>query len=276
MKKIILKELPIEQRVLLLDRVFDLRHQGKSLMSIANEMNLYPSTVSRWLNFKRCPFGRFNYVSLEPSAELAWLVGLILGDGTIRIRKKEGYPYHVVQLQMGQNSKALIDRSIMAVESIFGKKPTVYSFNHPLSDRPHHGWEMCHKQFYEYLEPAKSGNLEAIRPLITEYRPDFLRGLYEAEGHTYFVRNKYRKIGFTNTDTVLLDYVFQSLKLYGWHPGIYKRKDMGGTSKIKDHIITRRKAVFMIVLHRQADVTEFLRVTSLRKRGDAKWGTTAS
>lgn len=275
MKKIILRELLIEDRVALLTRAFDLKHQGVSLTAIGNELNLHLGTISRWFNFKRCPFGRFNYASLEPSTELAWLVGLILGDGSIRIKKHKDGNYHVIQLQMSKHNCFLVEKGANVIGKLLGKQPPIYSWRHPLAHDEMYGWDICHKQFYEYLEPAGAGNFIPLLPLIDNYPFDFLRGLYEADGWISIDPRGYKRIGFRNSSTALLALVQRLLESQGWHPHLNKNGEAGQLSYYKGHTIRKSKPCFQLMLGRQAEVAKFLQVTGLGKDGDAKWVTAA-
>jgi intein-encoded DNA endonuclease-like protein len=264
---IILKDLTVDERVGLYHKALELRDGGDCLTTIGNKLDVHLGTVSRWLNGLKSPMGKLHYVELSPSASLAWLVGLLLGDGSARIKKHKDGNYHAVQLQMAGKNLRLVEKSAEIVGEIFGKRPPIYHWSHPLADEKLCGWEICSKQFYEYLLPMKRGTID--KKITDEYPMDFLAGLYEAEGWITIDRRGYKEIGLRNSDQSLLRLVSILLALRGWHCGIYQNGDAGEVKMYRGHVIRATKPCFQLEIHRQDEIARFLQDTGLEK--EEKW-----
>ena len=89
--------LPQELRIKLYDDVVALRRSGLSYNKIIDEIyrrygvRIPISSISEWLRGIRSPYNGRRIPSLEllkPSVELAYVIGVVLGDGYIILRRK--------------------------------------------------------------------------------------------------------------------------------------------------------------------------------------------
>src|SRR3989344_2022013 len=74
------------------NQAFELKKQGLTYSNISTKMGIkYPATVYGWLYYNKKPRARFlkqGYQYL--SKDLAYILGVIAGDGTVRIAKTKG------------------------------------------------------------------------------------------------------------------------------------------------------------------------------------------
>ena len=83
--------LPLDTRMQLYGRVCELSGLGLSYRQIqdailtGHQVRLAKSTISVWVNGLHDPTGRLNSFRPNPTPELAYVIGVILGDGNLNI-----------------------------------------------------------------------------------------------------------------------------------------------------------------------------------------------
>ena len=83
----------------LVDDVRTLREKGLSYSKIAKILQakgikVSKVTVMRWCKGLHDPRNRLNSVKLDPSPELAYVIGVIFGDGSVSFKKRD-YKYRI-------------------------------------------------------------------------------------------------------------------------------------------------------------------------------------
>ncbi len=154
---------------------------------------------------------------LEKNGDLAELIGMILGDGSIHVyQRTEG-----LRIVLPSERKELIDHYAVLVEKIFHKKPSIIKRKK----------ERCTDiRLYQQnistrleIPSGARGKLVINAPQWILKNQNFviryLRGLYEAEGCFCVHEPTYTyKFIFTNRNQSLLDIVFTLVNSQGFHP----------------------------------------------------------
>jgi intein-encoded DNA endonuclease-like protein len=198
--------------------------------------------------------------SLTPSHELAYILGVLLGDGFLfkrkydnKKRKKKGYAYEV--------RLAVIDR-VFAEEfaeglrkiglnpKIYYQKRTpnesVFSYKHNVKNR----WLVIaiSKKFYEFFKSLSMDNLQDI---TIGFESSFLKGFYESEGGVYSVSRGVKLI-ISNTDKELATFVNELINRLGFKTSLYERPYEWNNEERK---------IYYIYLGRRNQIQEFLNTT---------------
>jgi len=157
------------------------------------------------------------YPELERGGDLAELIGVILGDGHIR-----KYP-RTEELSIFSNSKnaGFITRYGKLVEKIFNRKPAITKHSGKNCTRIRIYEKNISKRLCIPFSPRLNKKLVIPSWILREkrYIIRYLRGLYEAEGSfcVHLPTNTYKFL-FSNKNSSLLNNVFRSLKILGFHP----------------------------------------------------------
>jgi len=141
---------------------------------------------------------------LEPTKELAYILGVLKGDGSVYKINHHGRYEYLVALATSEEKFA---RSFSRAISKIGLKPR------------ESGWKKYHKivanskKFYEWY---KNLNPRDIEELLSreELVKEFVRGFYESEGHFHIYTRPHlnhthtdRYLNMTNTDKSLIKMV---------------------------------------------------------------------
>lgn len=164
-----------------------------------------------------------SYLALKRDRNLAFLIGMVLGDGNI-------YPHdrtEGLRITLGTDKPELWKYTAKIVEKIFKKKPSVQKVK---------GSACVKITLYQKEISMRLGIPTGNRNKITNKLPQwirgnqkyliaYLRGLYEAEGSFGVHEPTYTyKMIFTNKNDSLLDIVYTALVSLGFHPhrSLYK------------------------------------------------------
>lgn len=164
-----------------------------------------------------------SYPAFKKSKTLAFLIGMILGDGNIFcFPRTEG-----LRIALGTDKPALWQYTRQIVKEVFKKEPYVYKVK---------GSECMVISIYQKEISKRLGiphgsrnNINVKLPRWIWQNKEFLiaclRGLYEAEGSFNVHKPTYTyKIIFSNRNDTLLDNVYNGLKILGFHPHRSKYK----------------------------------------------------
>ena len=149
---------------------------------------------------------------LTPSPHLAYLLGALLGDGTVFSKGLR----NIVSLKV--NKYPFAYNVYEAMKSI-GLRPTLRQ-----SKNNHNGtmWLTCATSI-NFCKWYKSLTPEDIESIAKEYPLDFLRGFYEAEGNRYYDKHGVLYIKISNKNARLLDICAKTLGRLGYQCRIYKQ-----------------------------------------------------
>jgi len=178
-----------------------LLNRGLRITTVSRELGIPKSTLHYWrYGIYRPPSARW---TPEPSKELAYVLGVLYGDGYIV--REHGYHYDVELLVKDYGFAEVFSRNIAKVLNKRFRKPKRWGRSHNL-------WRVYYrsKAFYQWF---REQNLNTLKQYIEYDRgavKHFLRGLYDSEGYNY----RCRKIFLYNNDLKLLNYIQQLLKKY--------------------------------------------------------------
>jgi intein-encoded DNA endonuclease-like protein len=202
----------------LYDDVVALRRSGLSYNKIIDEIyrrygvRISISSISEWLRGIRSPYNGRRIPSLEllkPSVELAYVIGVVLGDGYIKkkSRVREGYNHVIIRLEA--KDKEFVEEFGRCLSVVLGRGPIK---PYRLSSRIYDVVEVESKTLYEFLrKPVDLDRLKKYIEHCDRCTAAFLRGFADSEGSVY----KKGQIFITNTDLRLLTYVQELLKRFG-------------------------------------------------------------
>jgi hypothetical protein len=162
------------------------------------------------------------YPSLKRNKQLAFLVGIVLGDGNVfQYQRTEG-----LRIVLGTDKPDLWQYTVKVLRDIFSKEPHVYKAK---------GKEcmiinIYQKNISKRLE-IPAGNRNKLNIKLPKWILDedkflvaCIRGLYEAEGSFCVHKPTYTyKMLFSNRNETLLNIVFVALEKFGFHP--HRSKD---------------------------------------------------
>ena len=204
------------------------------------------STVSGWKNGKHRP-PTVRWVP-EPSKKLAYVLGVLLGDGyTV---KEHTYHYDIEILVKDYEFAEIFSRNM---SKLLNKK-----YIEPEWSRGHSRWRVYYssKAFHIWF---KKQTLETLKQYI-EYNKEtvvsFLKGLYDSEGSNYMCK----KISLFNSDLELLYYVQYLLRKYFSikATGPYLKVKAGSIMKRNGRRYKRRKNNYSIAISRKDSIRMFL------------------
>ena len=224
-------------------------NKGFGITTVSRELDIPKSTLYYWrCGIYRPPSARWYP---EPSNELAYVIGVMLGDGSLKRHSRDyDIKLNTIDIEFAETFSnmlaKLLNRKVLRPKYIGRKRGRNY------------GWEIAYssKAFYTWF---KRQSLETLKKYI-EYDKDtvkyFLRGLYDSEGSNY----KCRRISLCNSDLDLLQYTQYLLKRYfgirAIGPYIQKR---AGSIMIRNGRRYRRKVdVYILEICRKRDVQAFL------------------
>lgn len=163
--------------------------------------------------------GIFGYPSrkLRESKKLAYLTGIILGDGCLtKLRRTE-----CLRLILGTDKPDLANYSAVVMESIFKKKPSIIKRNNSNC----YNITIYQKGLSDRLGLAcgarKNNKINIPKWILRNdsYSIEFLKGLFEAEGsYSVHLPTYTYNFQFSNTNTSLLDTVENLLLSLGYRP----------------------------------------------------------
>ena len=184
----------------------------------------------------------------KPSNELAYVIGVLHGDGCVYIN---GCQY---KIQLGVKDLEFAEAFSIAMAKLFGK-----NVKEPHWNKLNNEWEVKYysKAFYQWY---KQQSLESLRQFIEHDKDtvaNFLRGLYDSEGCNY----RCSQIHLSSNDKDLLKYVQYLLKKYfNIHTtGPYLAKRAGEVSTRRDgKRIKRNHDNYQIHIYKRQHIQIFL------------------
>jgi intein-encoded DNA endonuclease-like protein len=204
------KYLPLEKRIKMYDDVIELRKQGLTCKEIQEKLfKKYKEQISiqniyNWINGKYNPLGNVNKFNENPSPELAYVIGVIVGDGYKYFNDKNDH----YSLRLDVKDKEFAEEFGEKLARVLQrKKPYKPSWNMYKKL-----WTVvgCSIQLYDFLNKP----LEELKSYI-EYNKNcvssFLQALFNGEAT---IPKHTRMLRLYNTNKELLIYVQYLLKKY--------------------------------------------------------------
>lgn len=217
------------------ERIRDLYwRSGFSLREIGELYGVWKTTVQDWMrelgiptrtmseaakvSYKR---GRINartiHPKLSPSPALAYIFGVVLGDGCVSKGSKNHSSHYYITLNVTDElfAKSFCD----ALEKI-GIHPKIYGYWRTYRNQksPRRVWYVRarSKVFYEWY---KSLSLADIESLTRQFLEDFTRGFYESEG-SFNLRS--RQVTITNTNKDVIELVKKLIEQLGFSVSMFR------------------------------------------------------
>jgi len=193
----------------------------------------------------------------EPSPELSYVLGVLDGDGYVRIKGR----HHLVGLQAIDYE--FVDKFNKCLARIFGKhKPySIYAEKQTPPRKTIYRVEGVCKKFVKwYLDASK----ETKWTLAKHYPIQYLRGIYDSEG-SVIVQEIYSsnapvldcRIVLYNSDLTLLLFVQDLLREQGYSSKLYKVYDNVGYAKFPNGFFPRKSAEYALAIMKIKDIMRF-------------------
>lgn len=225
-------------RVRLYDEVLRLREQGLSYNKIINEIEkmhgerLSTATISEWLRGIHSPYNGRRFPSIEflkPSPELSYVIGTVLGDGTVVISEKRRKGYNESFIELAVKDLEFAEEFSRCLEVVLNRKLQ------PRYNKSHYRYvvRIRDKTLFELLHGWQN-SLEKIKPYIEyseECKAKFLKGLFDSEG-TY---DKYNHLRLYNSNLGLILYAIKLLNELGIETSGPHLKTRKGTIIFQKH-----------------------------------------
>ena len=183
------------------ERAMELLNKGFGITTISKKLGIPKSTLHYWRhNLNKPPTTRW---IPKPSSELAYVLGVLLGDGYI---VREHHNNYDIELLVKDYDFAEEFSKVMA--RVLDK-----NFKIPRRWRRRPDFWRVYYQSKAFHQWFKEQTLDTLKPYI-EYNRDtvkyFLRGIYDSEGCNY----RCKQIFLSNNDLKLLSYIQYLLKKY--------------------------------------------------------------
>lgn len=132
--------------------------------------------------------------NMKSSSNLAYFLGIMLGDGSISkvYNKKRGY--HTYSFQITSKDRILVE----SFRDVINK---IMSLNYKYICCSGDGYFRTHVNSTKLGKWYNSLNLNQIEIIAEEYPCEFIRGIYESEGWLY--KDKELGIGSTNKELII-------------------------------------------------------------------------
>jgi intein-encoded DNA endonuclease-like protein len=210
--------LPRELRIKLYDEAKKLRRNGLTYSEIIEEtwrrygVRLTRSHVSYWIRGIHNPYnGRYipSIEFLKPSEELAYVIGVKLGDGYTSRKKRAIKGYNNVTIGLKVNDREFAEEFGRCLVEVLGRRPIKPRYRNGVGK---YVIEVRSQTLYELLKkPVDLARLKKYIEHCKRCMAAFLRGFADSEG---CVDNR-GYVNISNTDCELLTYVKELLKRFG-------------------------------------------------------------
>ncbi len=194
---------PTVEREKLYHLVVDLRKEGLSYNQIIarveteHGVTLRKSHISGWVNGKHKPFGYVRAFDAKPCPELAYVIGVKMGDASLSMSRNYQY---ILKLRVIDREFA--EEFSRCLSVVLGRSPPRVKWHEKTS-----AWhtELSSLLLYNFLRQPLQDLKRVIEDTI-DCSAAFLRGFFDSEGWVYLM-----ELGVVNTNTAMLRYVSKLL-----------------------------------------------------------------
>lgn len=211
------------------------RSKGQTIKLAHKKGRVNPPSTRPWLR---------NTFSTEPSPELSYVLGVLLGDGYCA---KDKHNHYIVELKA--KDREFLFAFSYAAARLFNKvpkKPYYYAKRDRYMVRYHS------RNFHDWF---KSLNLQDIEKNVQNFEQYFIKGVVDSEGSVS------TQLRITNTDTQLLSLVKKLLSKFNISAKLQLRSKKGSRFMLRNRLATRYKDVYDLFTIANADL--FLYVTQI-------------
>jgi intein-encoded DNA endonuclease-like protein len=257
------KYLPRELRIKAYNDAHELRKRGLSYNETRNELHrkygvwIPVPTIIGWLSGKHDPRNGRRIPSLEmlePSEDLAYIIGETIGDGsTPVICDDDGYEQGVISL--AAKDKEFVEEAAMRLARVLNRPPPKIYYDEK-SGRYY--FRVYSQTLYELLK--KPIDIEKIRRYVEHCEKcmaAFLRGFFDSEGDVTL--NGEMRVA--NSNYLLLEYVRWLLKMFNietTEPKPVHRR--GSLMRVKGKQYVRRRDVYHIRVQARSALNFYRRI----------------
>jgi intein-encoded DNA endonuclease-like protein len=207
--------LPRELRIKLYGDVVALRRSGLTYGRIVEEVyrrygvRISKSSISEWLRGVHSPYNGRRIPSLEllkPSEELAYVIGVAIGDGYAYRRRRTVKGYSDIVVGLKARDREFVEEFGRCLAKVLGRRPIRPRY---MRSSGRYVVEVESKTLYELLrKPVDLGRPKPYVEHCERCVAAFLRGFADSEGSV----DKNGNITIYNTDLRLLTYVRELLR----------------------------------------------------------------
>jgi len=197
--------------------------EGKSIDQIAFEQGVAWQTIQRHLVKNDIPIqksviGAKQYLNLEPSPTLSYILGVIDGDGSVHGNDR---------IELSVKDYAFAKEFETALKAI-GLRANVIKDDYWKKDlqRQARMWK-CYAYSAVFVRWYKGLTQEQKEGIARQYPKEYLKGMFESEGTYVIGPNGSVHVRFFNFDYELLLVVQRLLTLLGYESKIYESKFKG-------------------------------------------------
>jgi len=235
-----IRGLPIEERLKLYNEAIKLRKLGYGSWRISRILGISSSTVDKWLYYGKNPIRRpFPYYSLKPSPSLAYVIGVLTGDGTLTYtsskhgdKKRRYRALHILKVKDFDFAKTFSEELGKAL----GRPPPPIK----IADKKYY------RIMFHSVELSKVlSDMNLLKAYVDQYPEAFIKGFFDAEGCVTLKRSTMRnsRLEIANTNLELLKYVQELLAKFGIHSKI---------RRIHDTRLTRKPCYELYILRKRS------------------------
>jgi intein-encoded DNA endonuclease-like protein len=265
---------PRELRIKVHRRVIELRQQGRSYNEIRAAIKeefgivLSKSQISYWTRGIHDPHNGRRIPSLEllePSEDLAYVIGVLCGDGSVweKSRVRKGYRRVVIYLEA--KDREFVEEFAIRIGRVLNRPPPRVK----VKSTGYYYVEVESRTLYELMK--RPIDIEKIRRFVEHCErcmAMFLRGFFDSEGSV----NKHGYVTVANSNYELLLYVQKLLlKRFGIETSWPRPTTKQGTTfynPLRGKVYEHKKDVYVLYVSKQCNVRFYYYVgfTILRKR----------
>jgi len=194
--------------------------EGKSINKIADEQGVGWSTVRKHLRKNDIPIQKHGtsnkqYPNLSPSPELAYILGVLDGDG---------YVSGCIQIALGVKDEVFAQEFANALQAI-GLRAKVRKYDYWVKNlkRQEHRW-VCNVNSVVFVRWYKGLTQERKEGIAKQFPEEYLKGMFESEGSYNINPDGSAYVWFSNFDYNLLLMVQRLLTMLGYESKIYKSR----------------------------------------------------
>ena len=241
---------PLEQRITLHQQVQNLQKEGYKRGEILKKLNLSESLYSTWVYHGHKPYG---CLEIKPTAELAWLIGAVLGDGNkcscvVKGWQGRKYPHYEVRLKSVDYEFVYRFAEYMAK---IAERKNPYAIS--LKQGKYYTTSCQISSVFHFFNQP----IEKLKPFIEAYPADFIRGFADSEGSCVVSeKGKYPEISIKIRNQLLsiLEYIGALLKRLGVKHTIGIDAKQGDPAK--DNTV-KNKNVYALRITKQSAIIKY-------------------
>jgi len=264
---------PRELRIKVLRRVIELRQQGRSYNEIRAAIKeefgivLSKSQISYWTRGIHSPYNGRRIPSLEmlePSEDLAYVIGVLCGDGSAWEKSRMHKGYRRVVIYLEAKDREFVEEFAIRIGRVLNRPPPRVK----VKSTGYYYVEVESRTLYELMK--RPIDIEKIRRFVEHCErcmAMFLRGFFDSEGYV----DKKGQIILTNTNYDLLLYVQELLKRFGIEtrgPRPTKKQGTPFYNPLRGKVYKHKKDVYNIYVlkHNGYEFYRYIGFTIRRKQ----------